>query len=48
MGVLGFILFRIWEVPFPKEVISLAMSFVGYMSVQVYLSRREPALKISA
>lgn len=48
MGAFGFFLFRIWEVPFPKEVISLALSFVGYISVQLYLSQRERALKLSA
>ena len=48
MGALGFFLFRIWEIPFPKEVVSLMMSFVGFLSVQIYLSRREPALIESA
>ena len=48
MGALGFFLFRIWEIPFPKEVVSLAMSFVGFWSVQTYLSRKEPALIESA
>ena len=48
MGALGFFFFRIWEIPFPKEVVSLVMSFIGFLSVQIYLSKRESALLESA
>ncbi len=34
MGAIGFITFRIWEVPFPKELISIGMSYAGFMAVQ--------------
>lgn len=44
MGALGFFLFRVWEIPFPKEVVSLAMSLFGFWSVQAYLSKRDAAL----
>ncbi len=36
-GALGFCLFRIWEIPFPKEIASIALSFLGYGCGELFL-----------
>ena len=30
-GAVGFVLFRIWTLPLPKEVSTLLLAFVGYL-----------------
>lgn len=31
LGLTGFVLFRIYPIPFPREIVTLAMSFAGYL-----------------
>ena len=40
LGALGFVLFRVWPIPFPKEIVSLAMSFAGYVTFELLAKRR--------
>lgn len=40
MGALGFIAFRLWECPIPKEVATLALSFFGFVLAQTVIPER--------
>lgn len=39
-GALGFVLFRVYPIPFPKEIMSVIMSLIGYVLTERWLRRQ--------
>jgi len=42
-GALGFVLFRIYPIPFPKEILSVAFSLIGYVMTERMVRRVQVA-----
>jgi len=44
LGAFGFVIFRIWPISFPKEIITLLLSFIGFF-IPMIISEKEEILE---
>lgn len=47
LGLAGFVLFRIWPIPFPKELATLGLSLLGYL-IGTQIKKAPPKAKVIA